>query len=364
VSTSGPSLTVPELTNVANWRLAVVAGADRRDLTLTGAAWDRSTKQVALRFSRDSLQTIKLTMASWEALFIGGGRQLTATSPEPKAGGAFTAAKGKDDASLYLFGSFLAGRYTKPIYVIDAKVDYKNELRKSGWFWHGSAAASTNTDAVAPVDKVRIDPDSISTSFVLSKTYNTDAPGIYALELALSPVTGEFTRETGVANVVATGQLTVLFTPVRQMFAFYPSIGYDVGHVIVKPDTIADQAVDFAGWNTISRGVAGATAELYVFKPDPTDTDWYYFTIDASYTARVPFAAEPFVEPGTVNGQRVAVTSVRRNVRHEIEVAANWNLGRYAGVQVQYKYGTLPPLFQLVDHQVTVGITLKAAQTK
>jgi hypothetical protein len=70
------------------------------------------------------------------------------------------------------------------------------------------------------------------------------------------------------------------------------------------------------------------------------------------------------VEPGTVNGQRVAVTSVRRNVRHEIEVAANWNLGRYAGVQVQYKYGTLPPLFQLVDHQVTVGITLKAAQTK
>jgi hypothetical protein len=33
---------------------------------------------------------------------------------------------------------------------------------------------------------------------------------------------------------------------------------------------------------------------------------------------------------------------------------------RASAVRLQYKYGALPPLFEFVDHQVTVGLTLKA----
>jgi hypothetical protein len=29
---------------------------------------------------------------------------------------------------------------------------------------------------------------------------------------------------------------------------------------------------------------------------------------------------------------------------------------------LKYQYGAVPPLFRLVDHQVTLGVTLKAAQ--
>jgi hypothetical protein len=68
------------------------------------------------------------------------------------------------------------------------------------------------------------------------------------------------------------------------------------------------------------------------------------------------------VKPGVADGERAAVTTVNRDVRSHAEAELDWNLMKYTSVSVKYQYGAVPPLFQLVDHQVTVGITLKAAQ--
>jgi hypothetical protein len=68
------------------------------------------------------------------------------------------------------------------------------------------------------------------------------------------------------------------------------------------------------------------------------------------------------LEPGIVDGKRALVTSVRRNIRELAEAELDWNLLKYTSLSIKYKYGAEPPLFPLVDHQMMVGVTVKAAQ--
>jgi hypothetical protein len=360
VSTSGTPLPAAELTTQSNWHVAIVDYAASRPIAIDRADWDPATKVISLLFRRDSIKAVDLRSVGWQVAFTGS--QLLAASADAPSKGRFKPAKGKDDAALYLLSSFLAGRSTKPSYVIDAKADYKDELGTSGWFWHFMGSATTNTSAQPPVGGVRIDPDSMSTAFVLTKSRNVNTHGLYGLTFSISPATAEFTRKDRVADFVTSGTVTLVFNTICDSLAVSPSVGYEIGRALLKPDTIAGQSVDLSTWNMIGRGVAGGVVELYFFKANATKDDWYYVAFDVSYAARFPVAAEPFVDAGTVNGRRAAVTTVRKNTRQEVEASAHLNLTKYAGVQVQYRYGALPPLFQLVDHQVTIGITLKAAR--
>jgi hypothetical protein len=58
----------------------------------------------------------------------------------------------------------------------------------------------------------------------------------------------------------------------------------------------------------------------------------------------------------------VPIVTVEKNTRHYAEAELDWNVFKYASVSLKYKYGAEAPLFQLVDHQWTLGITVKAAK--
>jgi len=120
------------------------------------------------------------------------------------------------------------------------------------------------------------------------------------------------------------------------------------------------QNVDFSHYNGIFRGVAGAYAAYYVGKPKPDPTNPYLFEFYTSYTARILATREPFITSRQVNGQSQASISLGANTRHYLESGILWNARGYVGIQAKYMYGSLPPLFQFIDNQVTVGITIKA----
>jgi hypothetical protein len=364
VSTSGTPLPAADLVKGDRWRLVYDTGDTTYAVHLAKAArWDATTKIATLVFPASEIAGLDVATLGWQAAYIGDAI-FVATAAPPDSAAAFDAAKGKDDAALYLFGSWLAGRSTKPIYVIDAKVDLAHEWFRHGktlGFLHYGGTFSTNTDATPPADKVRIDPDSITLFASVTRTVPVARRGLYGLKVE-APIAGEFTRADAVADWVVSPRATFVLDPVRNRFALDPFVSLEAGHAITKPKTIHDQPADLAGWNGIIRFVGGAVAEFYVFKANATKDDWYRFTIDASYVVRVPLLPEPFVEEGIVNGQRGAVVTVGTNARHEAQLAANWNISKYAGLALKYKYGALPPLFQLVDHQVTVGVTFLAAQ--
>ena len=199
VSTSGTPLDRQELENTSNWRLGMVTDESSTPIKLDHVEWHAGSKTALLVFSRAATNGADLSTAGW--LVVYAGSEVLTASVDVATRGRFTAANAKDDASLYAFGSVLAGPSTRAIYVIDLKADYSDEIKTSGWRWHVAATANTNTDAEPPVDKVRIDPDSITTLFSLSKRHKVrKSAWLNAYMLTFAPIQGEFERTDAVAD--------------------------------------------------------------------------------------------------------------------------------------------------------------------
>lgn len=361
VSTTGTPPPEAVLRDKANWRLNVTDADGGQEIALEDVRWQEEpgTDMVSLVFPRTAAGTRDLSKAGWRVLYLGG-LNLTASLKAPTAEG-LKAAKGKDDAAIYAFGSVLVGPSTKPIFVIDLKLERTKEIR-NGWTRAYGFTLNTNTKAEPPADRVSIDPDAIKVLLSFSKPVHVGRPWLYGLIATVTPLQGEFTRKADVADATTAAQLQFVLPTVRHALTMYPQIGYELGHAINRPEKVGDRAVDLSEWQWITRLVAGGMAQWTLFKATPTDDDWYHVTVTGSYSARFPLAPEPFVAPGLIDGKRAAVVSVGKNTRHYADASLDWNVQKFTSLSLKYKYGAQAPLFKLVDHQWILGVTFKAAR--
>jgi len=388
VSTKGP---VPSTVNdPKNWKIqATESGGDKRSLTIHSDeascdCYDRTTNPggtnvVTVKAPKDKFQPLTLDGASWNVEFSDGKYLLTASQPESSAG--LKAAKGRDDADLYGAFSFLTGVGTSPIYTIDVKGGYSWETGKipvlksiitsptgrTGFF----VDVQTNTDTKAPVDRTEVDPDSIRAFWKIFGVTGFGAHKPYSLAWEIQPAGGEFSRSNPSSNFIGGGKGQLVIVPFSNIpFDFNPLLGTELGTNLNKPSTLFDQPVNLSNYDAIVRLLAGADSNFYIFrKPISDPDDPYRFSFSASYIARVPFAPEPFtrseiVTDSTGKSSRQKVVQMRGNTRHYVTTTFNWNATKLLGLQLGYKYGSLPPLFELVDHQVTIGFVFKAKFTK
>ncbi|MBI5281228.1 MAG: hypothetical protein HY858_06045 [Candidatus Solibacter usitatus] len=72
------------------------------------------------------------------------------------------------------------------------------------------------------------------------------------------------------------------------------------------------------------------------------------------HSLRLPFRQEPFQRVGE-NGGEMYLTN---KPRHWTLIEASWLITKGAKIGFQYKRGSLPPSFEFVDHQLTVGLNL------
>jgi len=79
------------------------------------------------------------------------------------------------------------------------------------------------------------------------------------------------------------------------------------------------------------------------------------FTLHGQQVLRLPLEQEPFQAAG-INGGNVFLTS---KPRHWSLVETNWMLAKGAGISLTYKRGSLPPGFEFVDHQLTLGFSVQ-----
>jgi hypothetical protein len=188
-----------------------------------------------------------------------------------------------------------------------------------------------------------------------------------AIDLIFQPLSGQFARSTRSSDLVGTAQAKILLKPISwndktNFLNLYPTAGYEGGHNLNQPATLFKEKVDLSDWNGISRGVWGMTGEYYA--GSNADAGAYVFTVSASYQSRILFEPEPFVTVADIKGTAVDSVSLSKGTRPNATVQATWNFNTYVGLTFQYKYGSLPPLFQFVDHQATIGLTLQAKQAK
>ncbi len=98
------------------------------------------------------------------------------------------------------------------------------------------------------------------------------------------------------------------------------------------------------------RAVAGA--DVYFDLPKVGSQP--LLTVDGHYTVRSLFHPEPYSQEGVNGGNQFYATKAR----HFIAVNLARAIAKGANLTVQYKFGSLPPSFTFVDHQVTIGLEI------
>jgi hypothetical protein len=321
---------------------------------LTDVRWFAANHRFYLTYDPGPLAGRNPHEFDWSLAYMDNAVPLTS----PAATFGFSPAASKDKADVYLLGSYLAGDGTKPIYSIDLELNWLPEIHQ-GLFFGLQSCVLVNSSATPPVNRSSVDPDSITAGLPLRTM-------LFHNEVALdaSLARGEFSRKNNDSSFVPSLMLKWIRDPwpiaKRQFAVLYPSVGIEGGENLNKPSTIMGQNVDFSRYNGIFRGVPSAYAAYYVGRPKPDPTNPYLFEFYTRYTARILATREPFITSRQVNGQSQASITLGTNTRHYVESGILWNASDYVGLQAKYTYGSLPPLFQFVDNQITVGVTFKA----
>jgi hypothetical protein len=371
ISTAGPP--PPDVAQPSNWVVQATDLTTHESTRITrfgtqGQAmpvrYEPATKQVVLDIDRTLLPT-SLAGLLWDAVFLGNGKFLASSSKAPESG-TFKEADGRDDADLYLSGSFLTGQGTSPIWMIDAKGTIAFPA-KAKWRFGVMGDIKINPDTKAPVAHTEVNPDSISVYGQIDGTIPKGSKLIYGYRPVFKPIGKEYAADKPDGNVMTAGQLTALSRPKyfgSDALVLDPVLGYEIGENTEKPATLFNRPVDLSRYNHIRRTLAGATATYYIFQPEAEPDYLYRWTFSFAWQARVLFADEPFVrsvllpdDTGKISAQKIL--SMRRNPRHNINASVTWNLSKLFGLQAQYSYGSLPPLFEFVRPQVTIGLTFK-----
>jgi hypothetical protein len=325
---------------------------------------------VDLAFAETELGGADPRSLRWSVLYQGSGDfQLASIDPQvtapAKPGGGpaqknkiLAAAESRDKADLYFSGNILAGVATKPIYTLDAKVNFAPPLN-----WHGVHAGvygevQSNPNSTPPNDKSEVDPDSIRAYATINGLWKN-------MYWDVRPAGGEFSRKYPASSFVPTLN-AAWWRQATQVpggwFVIYPSLAVELGVNLNKPAILFQNAVDLSRYNNIRRVVPGVNASYFLWGTQ----DKPKATITGTYQARLLLTDEPFTQlayyrDSTGIVQRGKVVQMRDNARHWVDASATWTLNDYFGLTAEYKYGSLPPLFELTQHQVTFGLVYKAS---
>ena len=77
-------------------------------------------------------------------------------------------------------------------------------------------------------------------------------------------------------------------------------------------------------------------------------------TIHSQHTSRLPFYQEPYLRARENDGKMYLTSKARHWTLFEVGIP----IAKGTGLSIQYKRGSLPPSFEFVNHQVTIGFNL------
>lgn len=266
---------------------------------------------------------------------------------------------------LSFTGSFLAAGGTKPIYAFSVKGTVVSSHTVATFHPGIAADIEINQNLQPPNNRTRFDPDSITAGLSFTRIFAVQKSRLYGIDLQFGLPSGEFSRTDPSSNIIVSGMSSFVLKAWqsqahKSLYAtLYPLLGFEAGHNLNKPSQINGAPVNFANYNGIFRGLAGGDLTVAVASPDRTAN---VFAVTGSYRVRLPAMDEPF-EKSIHQITTVDLTTKARNwVEGDLNYAP-WAF-KYLSLNLKYQYGSLPPMFNLVDHKVTVGLTLQAVQSR
>jgi hypothetical protein len=271
----------------------------------------------------------------------------TVTLGQPKktgVSGAFTAAKGKDDADIYFKGSAIGARESKPLYVFETKLGYMHRINRSNPQWGDIGGRATANAA----EESNADPDSITAKVVYE---NIVVFGAAKGLIIKADFGGEFDSKSRTRNMVAGLDATFVLPskPIGETnFATMDfQFGFEGGHNY-------RHKLDEEGLGRFWRWKMGTSAYFVALNPGL----FARINLNTGYTVRLPRSAEPFTE--IVNGEEV--TALRKRARHFVGTDLDFMFNDAFGITIGHRYGSLPPAFKLVNNSVSIGLKVQLKQ--
>jgi hypothetical protein len=274
--------------------------------------------------------------------------------------------KKKPDPDIYLTGSHLASRGTKPIFAVEARIRYRPEA--GGWRIGPTASIATaaipksDDPKLLPRDKIEIDPDSVKGGLSFHRTSPWQ---MRWLRVDIEPG-GEFSRDLKTSNFV-TAAWAELLVPAQYAGTLYLNLDFitrvEGGRNLNTPDTLLDQSVDLSWYRGIARVVPGAKTAFGSYAKGK-----HRWQVLAQHLTRLPLKDEPFVRYRRLERDPAAPELVKieprieqtRKPRHLTTATVLVNFNDYWGFTAEYRYGSEPPLFRFVDHRVIIGLKFSA----
>lgn len=340
--------------NLSNWTLTY----DGITVDLLEAKIDADRLHVDFRIDSvyQDLIPMKPAVGKLQIVYDDGTKRLSASNPTPTKGPGLIpkgiGLKDKKTAEFDLSGGVQAGVNASPQYFWEANVKYPILLP-----W-GNPGRHT----IAPVFKgsaskqANADPDSLVAGLVytMSKPF-TGRTGIlwssslfsYEFERKLSDLplieAGEIVTKSKVEkNSNYKWDSTLSYMNAWRPVNFALRGGAEFGRVASRSILPSSQSAEQLAF-------LRPLAQANLFRRFGASKN---VSVDSTYTIRLPLEPEPFKRAG-LNGDKSFLTT---RARHHFGTDLDFSLVDGFTLSVKYRYGSLPPSFKFLDHQVTVGI--------
>jgi hypothetical protein len=336
-------------------------------VVVTGCSKDTVARSSGPCPAGDAVVTLALLMPqpaptdlrAIEVVYRGSLGPMSKTFKMDEAIKSILAGAKKDDADIAFAGSIVRSGGTSK-YNIDSFAGYMHRLGNSQYL--GAYGQAKSKDAQ------NTDPQAFQIFAVWRHVLGSGefkGPFQGAIANALAGV--EFSKKGNQRNYVFSPRLVLPFRLTTGTLGLIspgfttPNGTLQVGVEVVKPreSTVNDLSVRY-------RGLIGSTfvAGARVQKPA-----LYGVAFKALYEVRVLSDEEAFLDPrhaavDPATGKKGdAPLEAGRQPRHHAEASFSYLFAEFAGVEVKYEYGSVPPAFALSDHTLTLNVALTLKQT-
>jgi len=268
------------------------------------------------------------------------------------AGVALTA--DKKDADIDIAGGFQAGANARPEYFWSVQAVYPIPIA----YRYGTIAPVFIGEAS---QQRNADPDSLKAGVLYDKRWPISGRSGFAILADL--LAYEFERKINKEAVLIDGEIVkgqsleknsnLMWTASLRYINGWRHLNFTLGFAGFEVGKSLSRTVKQASREDASQTVARPKFDVDAYKV-LFGGERRLLTFDGHYTVRFPLTQEPFLK-AEENGGKMYLTAVPR---HWLNLNVGLLLTDGVDILAQYKYGSLPPSFEFVDHQVTVGFNL------
>lgn len=257
-------------------------------------------------------------------------------------------AKERKDADVYVEGNLEGAKSAKTSFTVDASVGkkfiYNDEDPEYFWQPFFNIKASTNKKA---------DPDSLNFGVKFENPTGLIPNNPFQIRRLYFSEAAKFEADKDFKSVNLVGDFRSKFVSRRlstERINVVPFVGMEIGKNLKSP-------VDEIKGKLIARPLFGSTFYYAVYRGNEGGEYQRALSFETLYERRILLAREIALDKDDT--KNFIGVKIGRAPRDYLKSSLTFDFAKNFGFKLNYEYGSLPPLFKLVDSKFSFGLVFK-----